>query len=88
MSDKISKPPDTCDNYLTESLKYIGVRKRVKLIGQCLKQDKVTFAHKEVVSIYIFYETNLWAYAQGVDSTLRSSLFGAVNITKNANFDK
>ena len=47
---------DTTDNVLSPLLDYYGNKIRVKLNGSRLKQDKVTFAHKTIVNIYIVYE--------------------------------
>ena len=43
---------------------------------------------KNVVNIYIVYETNLWKQIHRANFTLINSLFGAVKLTKNDNFDK
>ena len=52
-----------------------------------MKQDKVTFNHRKVINIYIFYEIdksfNISDYL-----TLENCLFGAVTLTKNADIDK
>ena len=37
----------------------ISVRLQVKLDERFLKQDKITFTHKQVVNIYIMYKINL-----------------------------
>ena len=44
------------------SLNYIGNKSRIKFDSQCLKQDKVTFTHKNLENIYIVYKINLWGY--------------------------
>ena len=49
MSDESINPPVTCDNSLASSLSYIGVNIRVKFVGSCLKQDKITYT----LNIYI-----------------------------------
>ena len=67
MSDESIKPPSTSDNSLAPSLSYIGTRKRVKFVGSCLKQDKITFTHGRTVNIYIVYEINLWDCGYGYD---------------------
>ena len=41
---------------LTPGLSYFGNKLRVKFVGSCLKQDKITFAHGTIVNIYIVYE--------------------------------
>ena len=60
----------------------------LKFDRKYLKQDKVTFIHKQVVNVYLMYEINLWEYKQNGDFKLGNSLFGANNLTKNADFDK
>ena len=68
---------------------------QVKFNGSCLKQDRLTYTdtrvvyiHKRTVSIYAVYQINLWAHTLGADSRLGNSLFRAVELIKNANFDK
>ena len=41
-----------------------------------------------MVNIYIVYEINLWLYIVGQDFALRNFLFGAIKLTKNADFGK
>ena len=41
---------------LNPSLDYVGTRIRVKVNGDSLKQEKITFNHGETVNIYIVYE--------------------------------
>ena len=41
---------------LNLSLDYFGTKARVKLNGDCLKQEKITFNNGKVVNIYIVYE--------------------------------
>ena len=55
LSDESINLPATSDSSLAKSLSYIGARPRIKLDGQCLKQDKVTFTHKNVLNFYIVY---------------------------------
>ena len=40
------KPPTTSDNSLNPELNYYGIKTRVKFTGSCLKQLKITYAHK------------------------------------------
>ena len=62
-------------------MNYISTNPQVvKFDGSCLKQDNVTFTHKQVVSIYIVYEINLWPFNVGKDFAVRNSLFGAVKL--------
>ena len=63
------------------------VTKQSKFIGNCLKQDKVTFNHGKVVNIYIVYEIS-----RGINishcPTLENCLFEAVTLTKNSDIGK
>ena len=58
LSNESIKPPSAPNNFLTPSLHYLGTKIRVKLSGSCLKQDKVTYAHGNIVNIYIVYDIN------------------------------
>ena len=66
---------------------YLGNKIRLKFSGGCLKQHELSYAHEKTVNIYIFYELGA-SSSFNDDPTLKSSLFGAVRITKNANIDK
>ena len=53
LSDESIKPPSTSNNSLNPVINYFhNARTRVKFDGNCLKQEKVTFTHKQVVNIY------------------------------------
>ena len=41
---------------VTPQLSYYGTKTSVEFNGSCLKQDSVTFIHKNIVNIYIVYE--------------------------------
>ena len=71
---------------ITPSLDCYGTKTRVEFNGSCLKQDKVTFNHGKVVSIYIVYEISKSININNYP-TLENCLFGAVNLTKNADID-
>ena len=86
LSDETIKPPTTSDYKLNPQLSYFGTKTRLESRWSCLKQDKNTFSYGKIVNIYIVYEldkTNVKTHP-----TLVNYLFGAVNITKNADFDK
>ena len=87
MSDEVIKPPTTSDNKLSPALSYIGTKTRVKFVGSCLKQDKITFPHGKIVNIYIVYELR---FSDSINNypTLENCLFAAVKLTKNADIDK
>ena len=87
LSAESTEPPARPDNSLTPALSYYGTKTRVKLTGSCLKQSKISYTHGKVVNIYIVYE--LGASSSHVnDPTPKNCLFGAVTLTKNADFDK
>ena len=47
----------TASNYsITPLLNYYGTKTSVELSGSCLKQDKITHTHGNIVNIYIVYE--------------------------------
>ena len=50
-----------------------------------LKQNIITFTHKNIVNIYMVYKINLWNHRYPV---LENISFGAVRLTKNAHIDK
>ena len=83
LSAKTIKPPTTSENILTPAVSYYGTKTRVKLIGSCLKQTKISYTHGKVVNIYIVYEMGA-SGSHDNDPTLKSCLFGAVTLTKNA----
>ena len=88
LSDETIKPPSTSDNSLTPALSYYRASKiRVKFTGSCLKQDKVTFNHGKVVSIYIIYELGACTSSDS-DPTIKNCLFGAVTLTENTDINK
>ena len=64
-----------------------GTKTRVKFIGSCLKQPKISYTHGKVVNIYIVYELGA-SRSHNKNPTLKNFLFGAVTLTKNADIDK
>ena len=60
---------------------------RVKFIGSCLKQTKISYAHGTIVNIYIVYELDA-SSSNNNDPTLKNCLFVVVTLTKNADIDK
>ena len=45
MSDESINASTTSDNSLAPTLSYIGAKIRVKFVGGCLRQDKITFTY-------------------------------------------
>ena len=77
----------TSDNSVNPTLNYYGTKIRVKFIGDCLKQQKITYNQGKVVNIYIVY--SLGASSSNYSGpTIKNCLFGAVTLTKNADIDK
>ena len=68
-------------------MSYYGTKTRVKFIGSCLKQSKISYNHGKVVNIYIVYKLGT-SSSHVNDSTLKNCLFGEVTLTKNADIDK
>ena len=61
---------------------------RVEFKGRCLKQNKVTFTPRNLVTLSIVYELDTWSRGLNTDFTLTGCLFGTVKLTKNSNSDK
>ena len=87
LSNRSITPPTTSDHRLNPHVNYYGTKIRVKSNGSYLKQDKITYTHKNVASIYIVYELGA-SNSQSDDLTLENCLFGAARLTKNADIDK
>ena len=84
----------TASNYsVTPNLSYYGTKTRVELDESCFYSDKVTFNYEKVVNIYIAFEIIVIANISKSSSndsypTSEKALFGAFNLTKNANIDR
>ena len=83
---KIIKSPATVNNILNVSLDCLGAKMRVRFNGSYLKQDKIIYAHKTIVTVYIVYERNK-SFNINSYPTLENCLFGADKLTKNNDFD-
>ena len=81
------KPPTTSDNSRTPELNYYGTKTKITFTGSCLKQSSHILIHKKVVNIYIVYELAA-SSPHNSDPTIKSCLFGAVTLTKNADIEK
>ena len=86
LSDESIKAPTTANKILNPSLDYVGPKIRVKLRGDCLKQQIITFNRGKIVNIYVVYEIerslNISSYP-----TLENCLFGAVKLRKHIDVD-
>ena len=87
LSDEKRDSITASNHKITPELSFYGNKTRVKFIGSCLKQDKVTYSHGTIVNIYIVYEISKH-YSISVYPTLEHCLFGAVSLTQNADIDK
>ena len=88
LSNEIITAPSVLNNFLNPSLKYLGVKLKVRFSGSCLKQNAITYNHEKSVNIYIVYEITKTDNITSSDPTLENCLFGAVTITKNADINK
>ena len=87
LSNESIKPPAATNNSLNPELNYYGTKTKIKFSGNCLKQSNHIFNHKKVVNIYIVYELAA-SSSHASDTTIKNRLFGAVNLTKNADIEK
>ena len=87
MSDQNITVPNTRDYKLNPQLNYFGTKTKVEFGGSCLKQDKVTYDHWNVVNIYIVYEISKHFNISDYPA-LENCLFCVFSLTKNADFDK
>ena len=87
LSAESIRPPTEFDNITNPKLNYYGNKVRVKFTGSCLQQSKISYTHSNIVNIYIVYELGA-STSHNIDPTLKNCLFGAVNLTKNADIDK
>ena len=87
LSVETIKPPSTSDNSVTPALSYYGTKTRVTFTGSCSKQSIISYNHREITSIYIFYELGA-SSSYNNDPTLKHCLFGAVTLIKNADIYK
>ena len=52
-----------------------------------LKQPNISYTHRTIVNIYIVYKLGA-SSSNDIDATLKYCLFGAVTLSKNADFDQ
>ena len=81
LSAETIKPPTKSDNSLISALNCYGSKTRLKSIGSCLQQPKVSHTHGSIVNIYIIYKLGA-SSSHPDDPTLKNCLFGAVTLTK------
>ena len=54
MSDENITAPNTSDYKLNSELSFFSTKTKVIFNGSCLKQDKITYDHGNVVNTYLF----------------------------------
>ena len=59
-----------------------NITKGLKLEGGCLKHDKVSFAHRNVVNLFIVYKLDTSSRYLKTHSTLGAGLFGSAKLSK------
>ena len=88
MSDEEINSIKTSDYGLTPYWDYYETNKiRVKLNGDCLKQDRPTLFCGGIINVYIVYEITD-TFNPSSYPTLENCLFGVAKLTKNADIDK
>ena len=88
LSEDTITPYDTSDNSLTSLIDHYGSKVKLKFNEDCLTQsNKLRYDYGHKVIAYIVYE--LGATGSSIsDLILKNFLFGAVNLTKNADVEK
>ena len=79
--------PRTSVNSLNLKLSYYDSQIKVRFGGSCLKQSKLTCTHRKIVNIHIVYELSA-SGSHNNDPILKSCLFSAVALRKNADIEK
>ena len=88
LPDETTNPPATSYNSLSPLIDYLGNKIRPRFTGGCLKQqNKFTYTHGTIVNVYIVCELRA-SSSFNDEPALKSSLFGAVKLNKNADIDK
>ena len=86
LSDESTTSPTTSNKILNPSLNFVGTKARVKLNGDCLKQEKITFNYEKIVNIYIVYEIEKSIHIRSY-LTIENCLFATVKLKKHNNND-
>ena len=81
-NEKLNAPGTNSDNDQAPLVQYTNDRIYLQFNGDCLKQNKVTYSHGNIVNIYVVYK--LSPHTGSTDFTIKNNLFGAVNLTKNS----
>ena len=83
LSKESIQTPATSNYSFTSKLVHIqNITKGLKLEGGCLKHDKVSFAHRNVVNLFIVYKLDTSSRYLKTHSTLGAGLFGSAKLSK------
>ena len=74
-------------NGLYPSVNYVNEKLSLKFEGSCLAQTNVIYTHKNIVNIYIVYETGATT-RNSYEPKLINSLFTIVTLVKNSDIRK
>ena len=89
LSNKKIRSPITANYIFSPEFVWMNnSRIKVRLKRRCLKQDKVTFTSRNVVTLFILYELDTWLQDLNADFTLKECLFEVVKLTKTPDPDK
>ena len=61
MSEESIKNPPSSDNSITPNLIDNYPIEKVKFNGNCLRKDMISFIHKNVINLYIYFEPGIWS---------------------------
>ena len=87
LSDETITATTTTNYNLSPQLSCFGTKTSVEFKASCLKQDEITFDHRQIINMYIIYEINE-NFNTSSYPTLASCLFGALRLNKNTGIDK
>ena len=86
--ESITPPCTTGEGFYPEIIGLHGSKYELKFKEMCLKQNIVSFLHKDIVNLYATYKLGAWSEDLNTDFTLGNWLYGAVKLTKNTDPDK
>ena len=89
LSNEKIKPPVTVDKSLSPKLPWINEsRIRLRFTGSSLRQEFPTFTSRNVVNLFILYESDRWPQDLKAKFSLKDCLFEAAKATKDDNPNK
>ena len=88
LPNNISKSPKTLNYILSPEINCTNDKIQVRVIDNCLKQEKTTCNHGKILNLYIVSKLELCQFSQANDFAITNCLFGAVKLNKNVDSDK